>query len=383
MSNISLISDCFGCGVCAIACPKKIISIRLNKDGFYVPYIDKPEACIDCGICLDVCAFNHKQLATVNQEIKSYAAWSKEDNIRKACSSGGVGFEVSKFLISEGYKVCSVKYNPESQRAEHYIASTIEELIPSIGSKYIQSYTLDAFKLIDRKQKYLIIGTPCQIDSFRRYIQKYRIEDNFILMDFFCHGVPSMWSWKKYLQIVEKKIGPVTYASWRNKLTGWHDSWAMALDCKNNLGAEKFIDPQECVYYSRLSAGDLFYKLFLGHYCMGQQCYKDCKYKYDNTSADVRIGDLWGNTYKDNDEGVSAAISFTERGNQVLMHCNCEFVEHPFEVVAEGQMKKNCEKAPLRRIMLNVLKVKRENLKEIKFVILLSRIINRIKRVLK
>lgn len=69
---------------------------------------------------------------------------------------------------------------------------TVEELIPSIGSKYIQSYTEEAFKKIDRKQKYLVTGTPCQIDSFRRFIRKFRCEDNFILMDFYCHCVPSM-----------------------------------------------------------------------------------------------------------------------------------------------------------------------------------------------
>lgn len=61
----------------------------------------------------------------------------------------------------------------------------MEELIPSIGSKYIQSYTVDGFKAIDRKQKYLVTGTPCQIDSFRRYIRKFKKEENFILMDFF------------------------------------------------------------------------------------------------------------------------------------------------------------------------------------------------------
>ena len=30
MNNISSIKNCFGCGVCAIACPKKIIDLRLN-----------------------------------------------------------------------------------------------------------------------------------------------------------------------------------------------------------------------------------------------------------------------------------------------------------------------------------------------------------------
>ena len=113
---------------------------------------------------------------------------------------GGVGFEVGALLLNRGYKVCGVRYNADNNRAEHYIASDVRELIQSAGSKYIQSYTVDAFKAINRKEKYLVTGTPCQIDSFRRYIQKFRCEDNFVLLDFFCHGVPSMFVWQKYIK---------------------------------------------------------------------------------------------------------------------------------------------------------------------------------------
>lgn len=83
----------------------------------------------------------------------------------------------------------------------------------------------------------------------------------------------------------------------------------------------------------------MFYALFLGDCCLGRQCYEHCKYKYDKSSADIRIGDLWGNTYEDNEDGVSAAIAFTSKGDEILKACNCELTEHPFEVVAEGQQK--------------------------------------------
>lgn len=41
MNNISHIHSCYGCAVCAIACPKKIIDVRLNSNGFYEPYITR------------------------------------------------------------------------------------------------------------------------------------------------------------------------------------------------------------------------------------------------------------------------------------------------------------------------------------------------------
>ena len=139
--NISNIKNCYGCGVCAKVCSKEIIKIALNDEGFYEPRITDGAKCTDCGA------------------------------VRRKCSSGGVGFELGRTLINNGYKVCGVKYNPSSNRAEHYIATTVEELIPSIGSKYIQSYTVDGFKAINRKEKYLVTGTPCQIDSFRTVVK--------------------------------------------------------------------------------------------------------------------------------------------------------------------------------------------------------------------
>ena len=345
--NIVSVKDCYGCGLCATVCAKHIIEIWLNSDGFYEPRITELSKCTDCGLCMDVCSYTHDELSLSGLSAKSYAAWSNDAAVRRKCSSGGVGFELGRTLIGQGYKVCGVRYNSETNRAEHYIVTTIEELIPSIGSKYIQSYTVDGFKAINRKGKYLVTGTPCQIDSFRRYIQKFRCEDNFVLMDFFCHGVPSMLLWQKYTAWAESQVGKLTYVSWRNKFTGWHDSWAMSIDGENT--GEKvnwhdsynlLIKEKKGFLNSRLSQGDFFYNLFLSNSCLGKACYEKCKYKYNRSAADIRIGDLWGKTYQDNDDGVSAVIAFTKKGDEVLKLCNCTLVEHPFDIVAEGQMKK-------------------------------------------
>ena len=346
-----------------MACGRKIIEISLNEDGFYEPHMTDESKCTNCGICTEVCAYLHDGLSLKETEVHPYAAWSKDHMVRRKCSSGGAGFEIGKYLLGQGYKVCGVRYNADKNRAEHYIATTAEELIQSAGSKYIQSYTVDAFKAINRKEKYLVTGTPCQIDSFRRYIQRFRCEDNFVLLDFFCHGVPSMFLWKKYAEWAEKQVGKITYASWRNKWAGWHDSWAMGIDGEehgekinwddsyNMLIAEKknYIE-------SRWTKGDMFYSLFLGHCCLGKQCFEHCKYKYDNSSADIRIGDLWGETYKDDEDGVSCAIAFTEKGEQVLRKVNCDLTPHPFEVVAEGQLRESPKPLPITKAINKKLK---------------------------
>lgn len=345
MKNININKNCYGCGLCASVCPKSTIKIELNKDGFYTPMVDDSN-CIECGLCNKICSFLNEGLINNNTHRTSFAAWSNNTAIREKASSGGIGYEIGKFLISNGFLACGVKYNIVLERAEHFITNSIDEFKQSIGSKYIQSYTVDAFKSLDLNKKYLITGTPCQIDSFRRYIRLKGKESNFVLLDFFCHGVPSMWMWKNYLYLKEKEVGTISDISWRNKRTGWHDSWAM------HIVGEKKDD------YSLRSKGDLFYKLFLGGWCFNPACVNDCKFKKYNSSADIRIGDFWGGTYQQDEKGVSALLSFTEVGNEVIKSMKeiCTFVEHPSEIVTEGQMSRNAKDSPVHLITRTLLR---------------------------
>ncbi len=354
-SNIAKIKSCYGCGVCAAVCPHRIIDIRLNSEGYYEARVMDADSCTGCGLCVSVCSYSHDGMAQRQSPKECYAAWSEDEEIRKSCSSGGVGYELVRTLLSEEYKVAGVRYDAETNRAVHYIADTEEKAKATMGSKYIQSYTVDAFRQIDRKQKYLVTGTPCQIDSFRRYIQKFRCEENFVLMDFFCHGVPSMNLWKKYSKDAEKTTGEIVEVSWRNKTNGWHDSWDMNIHGKKREEVVNWHDSynllireKKTFISSRWSQGDLFFKMFLSNSCLGKACYEKCKFKGKASSADIRIGDLWGKTYEQDEKGVSGVVVYTERGLSVLKQTNCQLVSHPYEVVAEAQMGSHL-KEPLTR----------------------------------
>lgn len=396
MKSINGIKDCFGCGVCAMACAHHLIKIRQNEDGFYEPYITNLDKCNDCGLCSSVCSYKADDVALKDiYTPKAFAAWSKDHAVRRKCSSGGVGFEVGRYLLTQGYKVCAVRFNAEENQAEHYIAKTVEELVPSIGSKYIQSNTYEGFQQINRKQKYLVTGTPCQIDSFRRYIKKFHCEDNFVLMDFFCHGVPSKLMWNKYVEEIEQKVGKITYVSWRNKFNGWHDSWAMAIDgalhgtpVKWEESYNLLIREKKTFVNSRLSQGDIFYRMFLSNSCLNKPCYENCRFKYEYSAADIRIGDMWGRTYADNEDGVSAAVAFTPLGEQVLTASNCMLIEHSFQVVAAGQMKTRTKCPLTRKYIMRELMEGKLTLEQIynryqkpyKYMMLPMRVISKLKR---
>lgn len=345
--NIRNVSHCYGCGLCAIVCPQKIIDIQENEEGFYMPSLNE-KMCIDCGLCTKVCSFLDNSPANNIHfnDLHSFAGWSKNSNIRLQCSSGGISYEIAKRLLEKNYKICAVKYNTSKQRAEHYISHNETELAESIGSKYIQSYTLNGFKEFNKKDKFLVIGTPCQIDSVRRYIKLRKIEDNFILIDFFCHGVPSKLLWNKYLRSISPQIKNPQKVTWRNKQYGWHDSYAITIKSESNTD-----------YTSKLSEGDLFFKFFLNDLCLGKACYNACKYKCNQSSADIRIGDMWGKTFQKEEKGVSCIICFTSKGlEEVQNNPNLTTKNLPLQSTMEYQMRHNPQMPKEREKLLEFLK---------------------------
>jgi 2-oxoglutarate ferredoxin oxidoreductase subunit delta len=48
---------CKGCGLCTIACPKKLVTMSdtPNNQGFTVAVFSDPEKCTGCSLCAEMC----------------------------------------------------------------------------------------------------------------------------------------------------------------------------------------------------------------------------------------------------------------------------------------------------------------------------------------
>ena len=87
MINITDKKDCIGCYSCVNACPKSCIDMISDNEGFKYPHIDK-DRCIECSLCEKVCPIIHPKI--VNNNPFAIACYNKNENIRKASSSGGI-----------------------------------------------------------------------------------------------------------------------------------------------------------------------------------------------------------------------------------------------------------------------------------------------------
>lgn len=333
------VKSCYGCGVCVAACPYECLELKLNATGFYAPVLKKQSSCVNCGLCVKSCSYLNDGLYCNNEVVECGSTYTFDTEIRKHSSSGGFAYELEKKAIEKGYKVCGVHYNVERHRAEHIICNTETELACLQGSKYLQSYTATAFKNFKHGNKYLVIGSPCQIDSLRRLVATKNREDDFILVDFFCHGVPSYLVWHKYLKGTSPFNKNVNRIDFRHK-------WNYSED--KPISWNRFVitgwDDEGNVYqpYLRTPKEDPFYHYFLGDLCLGKQCYNKCKFKMLHSSADMRIGDAWGATYQKIAEGTSIVLAFTQNATNLLQELQIDRLAWRsigIDELCEGQMQ--------------------------------------------
>ena len=309
----SAIRECTSCQLCATMCAHDAIKIVLNDDGFYRPVVDGKK-CTDCGLCTKICyKFDEDVKITTPEQLAKtqlYSAWSNDDDLVRNTTSGGIGDLLAHKLLSQGYKVVGCVYNDEKVRAEHRIATMEEELIPFRGSKYIQSYNFDAFKEVVKnckKEKYAVFGTPCQIYALSKIAEMRKVRDQFVFVDFYCHGCPSLHVWTKYQDYIKetKKLDHFDRVDFRSKAAGWGAFYVV----------EVVVDGKPVFKSKKNLSG--FYELFFCDQVLNDGC-AECLLRGTLAYTDIRMGDFWGKKFLNNTRGVSGVSIVTDRGRKIF-----------------------------------------------------------------
>ena len=295
---------CSGCGVCATICPTSAIEISENSEGFFQAIIHE-DKCVSCGKCKNVCAFMNCQKGTSIEKAELYSYKDNSIEILKNSSSGGFAYRLAQFLNDKSYSIVGCAFDINDKKAKHIVIPPKNEqsLYQLSGSKYIQSSFADAIKEVyGLKTPVLIIGTPCQIASAKRLLID---RDNIVYVDLICHGVPSYLIYSKYIQkmIKENDLNRQAVTTvFRDKENGWKTKFITLYD-----GVKRI---------SHYEKEDYFYRLFERMFGYMDSCY-DCNWR-ETSEADIRIGDYWGDKFKEDKTGVSMVIAMSEKGKVLI-----------------------------------------------------------------
>jgi len=302
-------AQCYGCSACVSICPKHIIMMQRDKEGFSYSLYDE-SACIHCGKCQEVCpAFTNLEF---QRERQLYAFRSSDREERLKSTSGGAFAMLAKTILQEGGVAIGAAYD-EEYRVIHRIAADEAMLSRLRGSKYVQSEMSGLYEQIQTlvmERKVLYCGTPCQCDAVRRYmIQRRANMENLVLCDLICGKVASPGIWEEYVGFLERRFkGKLTEFICRSKRFGWnyHKSFVRIGD--------KDVSSQISKEYNWI---ELYFNARAGR----PSCY-ECPFTRVERNTDLTIGDFWGiekQTARYNDEtGVSLVIVQSEKGKDLF-----------------------------------------------------------------
>lgn len=329
--NITILNSnmCTGCGMCSNICPNSAITMEFNDEGFIYPKVN--EKCTLCGLCANKCPQLH-ETGILHSQNNCFAIQCY-DEARKLGSSGGVfGIIAKKILANNGF-VCGAAFNDDCSRVNHIIVDNVDNLEKIFKSKYIQSNTNDIYmnikKLLDQNRWVLFSGCPCQVDALYSFLGKDY--NTLITIDILCHGVPSPFAYKKFLEEVSngRKVIAVDF---RDKKFGW-----------GTLINIKFSD--KSAHYDYYDGN--YFKAFLSGLSMRKSCYQ-CKYAMDSRVGDITLGDFWGikayNETFDDGKGTSLVLCNTNKGLNIIKTLKNEFklFEHvPYSKCVEISKKSN------------------------------------------
>lgn len=309
--------NCMGCTACYSVCPTNAIEMKEDNEGFVYPIVDD-SLCVNCHLCEKKCPIQDKDNIQINI-LDSYLMKNRSIDVLHKSSSGGVFFELGRYILKNNGIVFGAYYDNDKREVYHKMVDNFIELEDLCKSKYMQSELNDIFKLIkvklNKKKLVLFVGTPCQVQGLLYYLGKKYY--NLITVDFVCHGVPSKYVWQKYLNSIEFKYKEkVKNIKFRYKNNEKWTNCSIKIELENKNIKEALIENSYLYNFNN--------SLFLR-----PSCY-DCKFKKYHRNSDITLADAWGIQVYDqqffDENGVSYVLINSQKGKEIIESIKIFFI---------------------------------------------------------
>lgn len=289
---------CCGCEACSYVCPKHVIKMQEDKEGFVYPVTVNEENCISCGLCDKICPISNPLKA--NDTIRGFCSgYLKEDEDIRSSASGGLATAISRCFIEKcNGIVYGVSYSDDFKSVRFERVVSVGGLEKFRGSKYVQArksseyvnheYAYSGGRVFESvladlrsKRNVLFIGLPCEIAALAKITMGKN--DNLYTMELVCHGPTSQKVHRNYISDVERAVdSKISSFSVRYKHTGWKPYYIKA-DFQKKYNSNYLVPFHESTY------GIAF------RYLKRPSC-SQCIFKLGNKDsglhADITIGDF-------------------------------------------------------------------------------------------
>lgn len=279
---------------------------------------------------------------------KVYGGYIKSADKLSVSTSGGAAAAFAVHTILNHGIVFGVEYTSDFYSAKYRLVDRLEDLKYITGTKYVMPslkvdklnckyrlpidlegksvFQIVQFILNNMEIPVLFIGLPCVAAALNKFLGD-KSKNNLIIIELICHGPMSGEIHKAYLKSLEKKFdSSISYFNIRYKRENWLEPYIL-VKFKNGRTLEKKYRNSKYSYIFSIAGNN--------------RCY-DCKFKGDNSTGDIMIGDFWGATDDDdfyNVNGTSVVIVKSDKGLVFLESCRDQIVL--YETSYERAIKKN------------------------------------------
>lgn len=266
--------------------------------------------------------------------MKVYAGYNNEFNKIKKSASGGIAIALYEYCIDNGFLVVGASYTEDMYGADYILTNKHDEIKKFQGSKYFFVKKGDIYSKVINKisngNKVLFIGLPCEVAAIKRIkknINGNNVEKGQLLTaDLVCHGATYPEIHKEYIKYLERKYkSKAISVNTRKVKKHWEQPYLEVVFENGKLFSKQLYDTEFGYFFSRLCRRGCF----------------NCKFKGENSQADLTLGDFWGANENDvsfNKYGTSIVMCHTSEGENLIKKCKSISL---FSITLEEAVKRN------------------------------------------